>query len=129
MEANHLFGVIPTPEVVWELTPWSWAVDWFTNVGDVMSNVSSFITDGLVLQYGYIMEHTRVFGEIVCTVPPSQVGQYGLTGGVLKRTYVREYKTRIHADPYGFGIDDTTLTKRQLSILGALGLSKGSRLQ
>jgi len=126
-EANQLFGVIPTPEVVWELTPWSWAVDWFTNVGDVMSNISSFATDGLVLQYGYIMEHKRVHGEIVVTVPPAQVSEYGLTSSVFKRTYVREYKVRYPANPYGFGIDDTSLTKRQLSILGALGLSKGTR--
>lgn len=127
-EANHLFGVLPTPEVLWELTPWSWAIDWFTNVGDVMSNISSFATDGLVLQYGYIMEHKRVHGEMTVTVPPSQVAQYGLTGPILKRTYVREYKCRYPANPYGFGIDDTSLTTRQLSILGALGLSKGTRL-
>jgi len=126
-EANHLFGVLPTPEVIWELTPWSWAIDWFTNVGDVMSNISSFITDGLVLQYGYIMEHRSVRGDVTVNVSPSDVKAYGLTGSVLKRTYVREYKCRYPANPYGFGIDDTSLTKRQLSILGALGLSKGAR--
>jgi len=92
-----------------------------------MSNISSFATDGLVLQYGYIMEHKRVHGEIVVTVPPAQVSEYGLTSSVFKRTYVREYKVRYPANPYGFGIDDTSLTKRQLSILGALGLSKGTR--
>lgn len=126
-EANQLFGVIPTPEVLWELTPWSWAVDWFTNVGDVMSNISSFATDGLVLQYGYIMEHKRVHGEIVVTASPQQVKDYGLSRNVFKRTYVREYKVRYPANPYGFGIDDTSLTKRQLSILGALGLTQGTR--
>nr|QDH87715.1 MAG: hypothetical protein H2RhizoLitter491905_000003 [Leviviridae sp.] len=126
-EANQLFGVIPTPEVFWELTPWSWAIDWFTNVGDVMSNVSSFATDGLVLQYGYIMEHRVVRGDMVVTVPSSQVREYGLDRSVFTRSYVYEYKVRYPANPYGFGIDDSTLTKRQLSILGALGLSKGTR--
>jgi len=128
-EANQLFGVLPTPELVWELTPWSWAVDWFTNVGDVMSNISSFITDGLVLQYGYIMEQKTVRGDITVTVSSSDRAKYGLTGNVFTRTYVREYKSRYPANPYGFGIDDTSLTTRQLSILGALGLSKGTRLQ
>jgi len=41
LRAKKLYGTGLTPETVWNLTPWSWAVDWFTNAGDVLSNVSS----------------------------------------------------------------------------------------
>lgn len=122
---NHLFGTRITPELVWELAPWSWAVDWFTNVGDVVHNISLLGVDGLVMQYGYIMRHMRVMerhsGLVEINQPP------GLRRYPLCLEIGSEWKQRIHANPYGFGIDDTTLTALQLSILAALGLSRGKR--
>jgi hypothetical protein len=122
---NHLFGTRITPELVWELAPWSWAVDWFTNVGDVIHNISLLGVDGLVMQYGYIMRHMRVMerhsGKVEIDQPPGK-RFYPLTLELGS-----EWKQRLRADPYGFGIDDTTLSKAQLAILAALGLSRGKR--
>lgn len=116
--ANHLFGTRITPEVVWELAPWSWAVDWFSNAGDVIHNISTLGTDGLVMQYGYAMRTMRKQQLWGCTVP-------GGASGIVE--VLEETKQRVPANPYGFGIDDVSLNRTQLAILAALGLSRGQR--
>jgi len=55
-----LWGAIPTPSLVYELVPMSWLLDWFTNFGDVISNISTNAVDNLVLEYGFIMRHVLV---------------------------------------------------------------------
>lgn len=59
-EAQKLYGIELTPETVWNLTPWSWAADWFGNTGDILHNISAQAFDGLVMYYGYIMEKTII---------------------------------------------------------------------
>jgi hypothetical protein len=120
--ANRLLGTRLTPEVLWELAPWSWLVDWFTNVGDVVKNISYLGSDGLVMQYGYAMGHTS--NSCVLTAAPPTSASYLR---VPVRTTVSESKRRIAANPYGFGIDDVSLSAMQLSILAALGLTRGRR--
>lgn len=123
--ANHLFGTRITPELVWELTPWSWAIDWFSNAGDVIHNISVLGSDGLVMQYGYAMRHMRV--------SEYHRGSYkfsdsrGTHSGTVAREIGSEWKQRVRAHPYGFGVDDVSLSARQAAILAALGLSRGKR--
>jgi len=124
--ANRLLGTDLTPEVVWNLTPWSWAIDWFTNAGDVMKNISAMGSDGLVLRYGYMMRHTENTNVYSATVIPSK--GYISNPHIVSR-HVREYKQRTAANPFGFGITDSMLTPRQLAILGALGLAKSGNMR
>jgi hypothetical protein len=121
---NHLFGTRITPSLLWELTPWSWAIDWFTNVGDVLQNVSLLGVDGLVMQYGYAMRRQTSTAEMRQTTIASSSTQGGLYCG---KTIVKEVKQRVRANPYGFGITDSSLSVRQLAILSALGLTQGRR--
>lgn len=120
-QAKITLGLELTPEVVWNLTPWSWAVDWFTNAGDVISNVSDILIDGLVVRYGYIMEHTVVHDRY------TYVGSTRLKSRNTRPedvTFVTETKKRLKATPYGFGLTWSSFTDRQLAILAALGISK-----
>jgi hypothetical protein len=116
-------GLDPSPELVWELTPWSWAVDWFSNAGDVISNVSDFATGGLVMRYGYIMEHSIV--KHTYYQPNSGFIKNGkpLAAGPL--SLVTETKLRRQANPFGFGVTWEGLSTFQASILAALGISRG----
>lgn len=124
--SNHLLGSRITPETVWNVAPWSWAVDWFTNTGDVIHNISALATDGLVMQYGYAMNTV----SSVCryqykVVNPSS---YGLpSDGLLSATYEQLWSRRIAANPFGFSATDLSLTKRQTAVLAALGLTRGQR--
>ncbi|DAD50556.1 maturation protein [ssRNA phage Esthiorhiza.4_15] len=123
--SHKLFDTRLTPELLWNIAPWSWAVDWFTNAGDVIHNISALGSDGLVMQYGYAMRHSRI-EELA-------QGSYSFTqggksySGTLTKYALSETKQRRAAHPYGFGITDASLSARQWAILAALGLTRGSR--
>jgi len=120
-EAKKLLGLSLTPDTVWNLTPWSWMVDWFSNAGDVISNISDVLIDGLVLRYGYMMEHTLT-SETYTFVGPT--GYQSLTQRPPSVTLHREVKKRVKATPYGFGLTWSSFTARQLAILSALGITR-----
>jgi hypothetical protein len=117
--SRHLLGIELTPEVLWNLAPWSWAIDWFSNTGDVLNNVSRFADNGLVMHYGYLMEHT--IHELVIT----HEGPSGIlgVGGVEPLRFITETKSRTPASPYGFGVNLDALSSFQTSVLVALGLT------
>lgn len=108
--ANKLLGVRLTPEVVWNIAPWSWAVDWKTDIGSVIHNTSSIGHNGLVLQYGYVMH----------SLEHSQSSTSG--SGTYSETFSR--KRRVAANPYGFGVSSGGLSTQQVAILAALGLNR-----
>jgi hypothetical protein len=118
-QARLLYGLELTPEVLWNLAPWSWLVDWFANVGPLLHNVSSFQSDGLVMKYGYVME------EVTRTIRRSNRANVFI--GSHPSTVVDEFhgtwKRREQASPYGFGLNSIDFTNRQWAILGALGLT------
>lgn len=120
LAAKKLFGLTPTPDTLWNLAPWSWAVDWFSSTGDVISNLTSWAIDGLVMHYGYIMEHTVVRD----TYSLSDTGLIDRNVKVQPLTFVTETKIREPANPFGFGLTYDGLSPSQKAILVALGISK-----
>lgn len=123
--SHRLFDTRLTPELLWNLAPWSWAVDWFTNTGDVIHNISALGSDGLVMQYGYAMRHSRIDEFARGSFSFDSGG--GHFSGTCAKQVLSETKQRRPANPYGFGIDDSSLTAIQWAILAALGLTRGQR--
>lgn len=119
-ETDKLFGLTLTPDVVWELTPWSWAIDWFSNAGPVLSNVTSFGLAGLVMRYGYMMEETT----IVTTYSMSRSGLNGDPGPPPSSSVISTTKRRRPANPFGFGVGWEGLSPTQLAITAALGITR-----
>jgi hypothetical protein len=118
--AVETLGLDLNPETLWEIAPWSWAVDWFSNVGDLIHNANSWSTDGLVLKYGYIMEHSVVRD----TYTWSGVPRLMPTGTYPQRIVLEtETKLRRRATPFGFGLSGG-LTNRQKAIAAALGITR-----
>jgi len=124
--AKKVFGIRLTPEVIWNLTPWSWAADWFSNAGDVLSNVSSWKSDGLVMRYGYIME-TSIVRHTYRYVPTSNwdfsTPYTGVKHPIPLLILETITKKRRRANPFGFGVSWTGLSPVQLAIAAALGLT------
>lgn len=119
--ANHLYGINLTPDTVWQLTPWSWAADWVTNIGDVAKNISAFATDGLVMPHAYIMEESSLQVEYHL----DQVGFKSYPGMQhFSQSFLETTKLRRRATPFGFGLNSDNFTNRQIAILVALGLSR-----
>lgn len=121
--SDKLLGTALTPEALWNLAPWSWLVDWYGNIGQVLGNASLLSTDALVLRYGYVMCLTRERNTY------SNPDIHFKTGGpgTVTNTFTRLRKERFQAGPYGFGFTTADLTPRQWSILAALGLTKSPR--
>lgn len=120
---NALFGLRINPQLLWELAPWSWLVDWKTNVGDVMTNLSAFSRDQLVLRWGYVMAT-----ETITDTHSVRCGLRGYEGRTLSESFTTVVKKRVKATPYGFGLDPDwkDFSVRQLAILGALGVTRAS---
>lgn len=125
--ARKVFGLELTPEVVWELTPWSWAVDWVTNAGDVLKNLSAWSKYGLVMKYGYVMEHSTTtytwYFRRTGSGSPTYEGK-PIGSSPMPITTVTEVKQRRQANPFGFGVTWSGLSPIQNAILAALGLSR-----
>jgi len=115
-EAGKLLGLRLTPDTVWNLAPWSWAADWFANTGDIMTNISNFSTDGLVMEYGYSMQSAKW--------ERSHSFQHtaSLKTGRYRKTV--ESKRRVPASPYGFNITFDGLSNRQKAICAAIGITR-----
>jgi hypothetical protein len=114
-----------TPAVLWELSPWSWMVDWYLQIGDTIAANEKAANDLLVMHYGYAMERTVYTTELSWR----RTGANTTTGVRIPSSgryfAVTEYKRRIRANPYGFRLGGTSaLSGSQLAILGALGLTK-----
>lgn len=122
---NYLYGTRVTPEVLWDLAPWTWAADWFGNFGSILHNVSAFQNDGLVMPYGYIME-TKSAEVAYRTVQEF----YSYATGTFTQNFKTTSKVRFKGTPYGFGLNLGDLDPRQWAIITALGLTKsGTRLK
>lgn len=118
---DHLYGIRPGIDSAWNLLGYSWLVDYFSNVGDVMSNITAFKQDGLVMPYGYVMAKRVTTVEEDWT-GPMRFGTWETTSVTSKKTYISHQRRQ--ATPFGFGLELDGLTGRQLSILAALGISR-----
>jgi hypothetical protein len=124
LEAEKLFGLSLTPDTLWQLAPWSWAADWFANTGDVLHNLSAYANQGLILRYGYIMEHTIVRDTYSC----GNIAGGNFSGRpIAPLSFVTETKIRRQASPFGFGVSWGALSAFQTSILAALGITRRGR--
>lgn len=105
-----LLGLRVTPAVVWNAMPWSWLVDWFTNVGDVLDVLSEQVADRTVARYLYVMKETR-----------REYQFYGTDGYFsTKTTHYYETKVREACHPFGLSFGGA-LTPLQYAILAAIG--------
>jgi len=118
--AKQILGLEITPEKLWNLAPWSWAVDWFSNTGDVVSNLSDWSNDGLVMRYGYMMETTIAKVTYSWKMTNPVKGKPSPT----PLEFVTVTKVRRGANPFGFGVTWDGLSPLQAAIAAALGLSR-----
>lgn len=120
-ELDRLYGIKPGMDTGWELIPFSWMVDYFSNAGDVVKNLNAFAQDGLVMSYGYIMAKTTVY---VSERWDGQICKSTWRPFSAASNRVYTIMQRRSANPFGFGILDEDLSPRQWSILAAVGISR-----
>lgn len=118
---RKLYGLDLTPSLLWEATPFSWLVDWYSNVGDVISNLDNNLAENLVAKYAYVMGTQRLIGSVSTefnfkpevTCPKTHINHLNVL-----------LKERHHASPFGFALSSDNFTARQWSLLAALGIQR-----
>lgn len=121
-ELDHLYGVMPDLTTVWNVVPFTWLLDWQTNLGDMVKNMSQFSQDGLVMPWGYVMHETVRRSTYRLENQVCEGGQWRPN----TTSVTVEFKTqqRLKATPFGFNVNDgLDLSARQIAILAALGMS------
>ena len=121
------FGVDLSPEVLWEIFPYSWLVDWFSNIGNLISHWLTDQSDRLVMRYGYIMGEKHYITDYV--TDPISLRTHDdrhvldhecpITASSYEEVVI---KTRAPAGPYGLAVKLNELSLKRMAILVALGL-------
>lgn len=120
-EFDKLVGLQATKSVIWQLTGFSWLVDWFIDIKSSLDLADIAFDDNLVINYGYAMRTTVRQAE--------QQTELTYTGSRVGPKYVGSSSTvvvkqRIRANPYGFiGSGAGEWNPLRGAILSALGLS------
>jgi len=113
-------GLSLTPSLIWEALPWSWLIDWGTNIGDILQNISNQSlgwASNLVSRNAYSMGTTRKTYTLSTTAQISDGPIHG------ESRVTATWKSRQLASPFGFGYANwASFSARQLAILTALGI-------
>jgi hypothetical protein len=128
-EVLRQLGLVDDPTILWELTPWSWLVDWAANIGNSISNahVLSPLSGRHAVDYAY-------FTTQLTTVQEQDIVSKTLASTAWKTRYeqlIRPHgyfstvqRVRDRATPFGFGTQLGSLSSPQFAILIALGLAR-----
>jgi len=123
----QFFGAKPDLETLWNLAPWSWAADWFVDVGALVKNLQNKINYGTVMPYGYVMQKTVVTDTFMAgkvrnfQYPGAIPAPYPPVPDITLRVTT---KKRIQANPFGFGVTWDGLSPTQAAIAAALGITR-----
>lgn len=111
---GKLLGLALTPSLAWELIPWSWLIDWYSNFGEILSNLSAEVADNQVSIYAYAMKET--WREYTWTS----------TDGYIATSVSKRYasKVRERINPFGLSSYSSSLNDYQKGILAALAISR-----
>lgn len=116
-------------KMAWDLIPFSFVVDWFSNTGSYIENREVIRDYNIVCEYGYVMCHTRTlhhgsFSGFVEKYPKNSTTRsfFGTSGASCSYTKLIETKQRAACSSYGFRTDFSALNPYQWSALTALGI-------
>lgn len=113
-----VFGAVYNAHTLYNLTPWSWMLDWVSSTGSILNNLNDSL-DNLTADYAYAMAHKRLTTISTIKGRLKNGGSYECS-----QITVSETKQRARASPFGFGTAPGSLSAKQVSILGALGISR-----
>jgi len=120
---RRIYGSYVSPSVVYNAIPWTWLIDWFSSVGDLVEATDMGVADRLAADYFYVMYETGRWRETHSWGTFRGVqGQRVRVDAFTKNSRVR--KTRYQGNPFGLPAGKVPTNPMQLSILAALGYSR-----
>jgi hypothetical protein len=121
-------GVINDPQLIWELMPYSWLVDWFSTMGSSISNANTYspMKGKYSVDYAYVTTKHVVEETLDFTTGkfnnPTLLRSFAWRNPVSYGATTCKWRDR--ATPFGFGTQLGSLSASQFGILVALGLAK-----
>lgn len=118
-QALTLTGLRITPTALYNVIPWTWLLDWVTNVGDYIDELTGIWEDQIVNHYCFVMQSKEVQRRFVVFLP--------FHDSPLNLTFTRLRSSKERgkgSSPFGFDLDVSNLSMRQLSILAAIKTSR-----
>lgn len=107
-------GLNASAATIWNAIPWSWLVDYFTNIGDLMDARRGYTRWKFKDLYCMVTTsvETRITGEL------NKVGSMSYSGG--SKSYIRKERSYMGSNPnVGLSLSPM-LSNYQMGILGAL---------
>lgn len=115
-----MYGARISPSNVYKAIPWTWLIDWGTDLGSVIDRAQDIALDAIAAQYLFLMRHDHREVVLKQYLPFKSGGPR-----TLEFSRTTDVKIRREADsPYGFGLAWNGLSPKQLAILAALGISR-----
>jgi hypothetical protein len=122
-EMERVIRLGPSEQALWELTPWSWLIDWFIAVGSSIDSAVLAKDNNLVVNYGYAMREVTMASVVRAEVVQKSTRKNSFN---FVRTQTQlSRKERVRANPYGFiTSQEVDWDAYKLGILAALGLTR-----
>lgn len=117
------FGLNLRGETLWDAIPWTWLIDYFANIGDLISARNGYSS----WKFKDLHCMVQTVAKTKINSAANQVGSMSYSGGEFYR--IRKERSFMGSDPnVGIGFAPF-LTPFQSSILGALGVATALRIR
>lgn len=123
-----IWDISINPSSVYQMIPWTWLFDWFSNTGDIMYNLNQSMSNNLVAKYAYLMHEATYQTERTALWKSrflhriNGIGETQYMYGAGSSSTIVTCKNRIAGNPFGFNLTLPDFSSWQVSILLALGL-------
>ena len=114
-----MYGFRINPSVLYKITPWTWLVDWFTNMGKHVDRLNDFVEDGIVSSNLSVCRSEERTITKTCFL---NYYQNPVTVQFQRRLLLKQRE--LADSPYGFNSPWNEITPRKAAILAAIGISR-----
>lgn len=126
-KARKLLGGGLTLSTAWELTRFSWLLDWYVDIGGLLAYQQDVADYSLVSRRAGLVVDREINSSLGLQARAyDPIQSCSSSVGISSSTY--RTQVRYPASPYGVAASWSDLNGRQWAILGALGLAKAPRI-
>lgn len=126
-KAKKLVGGGLTLPVAYQLTPFTWMLDWFYDIGGLLAYQQDVADNGIVQTYGGSTITDEYYGSVSFSDGKMPSNSAAYTGGGTCNFYQR-HSSRRPGSPYDMS-PTWSMDPYKWAIVGALGLTKAKGLQ
>ena len=125
--AQKMLGVNLDESTIYALTPWTWMLDWFVDIGSLVDYQQTIADYSLVMRRGSAVLEETSYSDVVFDSRYNYGSGGYYIGSPMQITAIKRYQQRYPGSPYDMS-PTWNLNGFQWSIVGALGLTRAPRV-